>query len=140
MRVLIAGSTGYIGRRLLMRLMEEEGLEIRLLVRNAKAVSSKVSQKVQIVQGDAFDKKSLEKAMDGVDVCYYLLHPLSSKDYKQKDRQLAQNFVDRAQSSGVKRIIYLGGLGVEDENTSEHLLSRIETGKVLSSSKSVQTL
>ena len=140
MRVLITGSTGYIGRRLLAKLIDKDELQIRLLVRNSKAVSAKAAQRVEIIQGDAFDKESLRRAMEGVEVCYYLLHSLSAKEYKQKDRQLAQNFIEIAQEMGVERIIYLGGLGVEDMNTSEHLLSRLETGRILSSSQKVQTL
>lgn len=140
MRILITGSTGYIGRRFLAKLLEDGGVKIRLLVRNPKAVSAKVAQRVEIVKGDAFELESLEKAMENVDVCYYLLHSLSSKDYKQKDKELAQKFIQMAEKTNVKRIIYLGGLGVEDANTSEHLLSRLETGKILSSSQQVQTI
>lgn len=75
-----------------------------------------------------------------MEVAYYLIHSLSNENYKDLDKISAQNFVDIANECGVKRIIYLGGLGVKNENTSEHLLSRIETGEILSSNKNLQTI
>ncbi|HFU77742.1 MAG TPA: SDR family oxidoreductase, partial [Epsilonproteobacteria bacterium] len=103
---------------------------LRLLVRNPKSLDPDVG--VEVAQGDTFDPDSLDRALEGVDVAYYLIHSLQHKNYKALDRQSAQNFLDAAIRQGVKRIIYLGGLGVK-EHASEHLLSRIETGEVLSS-------
>jgi len=140
MRVLLTGSTGYIGRRLKKRLIDSENVNLRLFVRNKKTLSSKLSKDVEVVEGDTFDKEKLEKALTGVDTAYYLVHSLSRTNYKDLDKQSAQNFVDIAIKCGVKRIVYLGGLGVKDENTSEHLLSRIETGEVLSSNENIQTV
>jgi len=140
MRVLLTGSTGFIGRRLLIKIIEEEGLHVRLLVRNKKAVSEQLAQRVEIVEGDAFDAETLKNALRGIDVCYYFLHSLNVENYKQKDKELAQSFIDIAEEMGVRRIIYLGGLGREEPATSEHLLSRLETGNILSSSTKVQTI
>jgi len=139
MKVLLTGSTGYIGRRLKQELLNDENIELKLLVRNKKSISS-LNENAQVVEGDTFNKESLKEALKDVEVAYYLIHSLSNENYKDLDKISAQNFVDIAALCGVKRIIYLGGLGVKDENTSEHLLSRIETGEILSSNKNVQTI
>lgn len=129
MKVLLTGANGYIGRRLKQTLLEED-VSLRLLVRNPKSLDSDLN--AEIVQGDTFDMDSLERALEGIDVAYYLIHSLQHKNYKELDKQSAQNFLDAAIKKGVKRIIYLGGLGVK-AHASEHLLSRIETGEILSS-------
>lgn len=139
MKVLLTGSTGYIGRRLKQILLNDENIELKLLVRNKKSVTT-LDKNVTIIQGDTFDKESLKEALKDVEVAYYLIHSLSNENYKDLDKISAQNFLDIAVLCGVKRIIYLGGLGVKNENTSEHLLSRIETGEILSSNKNVQTI
>lgn len=139
MKVLLTGSTGYIGRRLKQILLNDENIELKLLVRNKKSVS-KQNENIEIIEGDTFNKESLKEALKDVEVAYYLIHSLSNENYKDLDKISAQNFLDVAALCGVKRIIYLGGLGVKNENTSEHLLSRIETGEILSSNKNVQTI
>ena len=139
MKVLLTGSTGYIGRRLKQELLNDENIELKLLVRNKKSISS-LNENAQVVEGDTFNKESLKEALKDVEVAYYLIHSLSNENYKDLDKISAQNFLDVANECGVKRIIYLGGLGVKNENTSEHLLSRIETGEILSSNKNVQTI
>lgn len=139
MKVLLTGSTGYIGRRLKQELLNDENIELKLLVRNKKSISS-LNENAQVVEGDTFNKESLKEALKDVEVAYYLIHSLSNENYKDLDKISAQNFVDIANECGVKRIIYLGGLGVKNENTSEHLLSRIETGEILSSNKNLQTI
>mgnify|MGYP000252372438 FL=1 len=128
MKVLLTGANGYIGRRLKQTLLDED-VSLRLLVRNPKSLDSDLN--TEIVQGDTFDMDALELALQGVDVAYYLIHSLQDKNYKELDKKSAQNFLDAAIKQGVKRIIYLGGLGIKEE-ASEHLLSRIETGEILS--------
>jgi uncharacterized protein YbjT (DUF2867 family) len=140
MKVLLTGSTGYIGRRLKKKLLEDKNIDLRLLVRNINGLSSDVANNVEIIQGDTFDTESLKIALKDVDVAYYLIHSLNKDNYKDLDRLSAQNFLDIAVSCNVKRIIYLGGLGVKNSDTSEHLLSRIETGEILSSNKNIQTI
>ena len=140
MKVLLTGSTGYIGRRLKEKLLENKNIDLRLYVRNKKALSSKTSNNIEIVEGDSFDKVKLREALKNVDVAYYLIHSLSNKNYKDLDKISAQNFIDIAEECGVKKVVYLGGLGIKNKNTSEHLLSRLETGEVLSSNKKVQTI
>ncbi len=129
MKVLLTGANGYIGRRLKQALTHED-ISLRLLVRNPKSLDPGLD--AEVFQGDTFNPASLENALEGVDVAYYLVHSLEQKNYQELDKLSAQNFLDAAIKQGVKRIIYLGGLGIKEE-ASKHLLSRIETGEVLSS-------
>jgi len=129
MKVLLTGANGYIGRRLKEKLLHED-VELRLLARNPKSLAPNLE--AEVFQGDSFDVESLEKALDGVDVAYYLIHSLQDKNYRELDKLSAHNFLNAAIKQGVKRIIYLGGLGIK-EQASTHLLSRIETGEILSS-------
>lgn len=140
MNVLLTGSTGYIGRRLKQRLLNDENINLKLLVRNKKSISETIKDKIEIIEGDTFNKESLKLALKDVHTAYYLIHSLSNENYKDLDKISAQNFLDIAQECNVKRVIYLGGLGVKNDSTSTHLLSRIETGEILSSSSSVQTI
>lgn len=129
MKVLLTGANGYIGRRLKQVLLKED-VTLRLLVRNPKSLDPNLN--IEVTQGDTFDTASLERALEGIDVAYYLIHSLQEENYKELDKKSAQNFLDAAIKNKVKRIIYLGGLGVK-AHASEHLLSRIETGEILSS-------
>lgn len=131
-RVLITGATGYIGRRLNKRLLQRPELAIRLLVRNKIKVRPEVLSRVEVVEGDTFNQTTLRAALAGIDVAFYLIHSMGSgKDFAERDRQSAVNFRDACIAAGVKRLVYLGGLGVK-ETASRHLLSRIETGEILS--------
>jgi uncharacterized protein YbjT (DUF2867 family) len=140
MKVLLTGANGYIGRRLKRALLDLDGVDVRIFVRNKKTLSQKALERCEVIEGDTFDPKALEKALEGIDTAYYLIHSLNKENYKELDKLSAQNFIDVASKCKVKRVIYLGGLGVKNEDTSEHLLSRLETGEVLSSSDKVQTL
>ncbi len=140
MKVLLTGSTGYIGRRLKQKLLTEDNIDLRLFVRNKKSLSKNISKDVEVFEGDTFNKDTLRSALKDVDTAYYLIHSLNRTNYKNLDKISAQNFASIAKECGVKRIIYLGGLGVKNEDTSEHLLSRLETGEVLSSQDGVQVI
>jgi uncharacterized protein YbjT (DUF2867 family) len=130
--ILLTGVTGYIGRRLKHKLLEESDIRLKLLVRHANSLADNIRESTEVFEGSTFDVDILEKAMEGVEVAYYLIHSLGQDDYAELDRRSAKNFRDAAIKAGVKKIIYLGGLGVVDKDTSEHLLSRIETGEILS--------
>ncbi len=132
-RILITGATGYIGRRLKDRLLKDESLTLRLFVRNIDKVRETTKAKVkEIYEGDTFDKESLAKAVKDVDVAYYLIHSLGAEtDFEKLEKISAENFREACIAAGVKRIIYLGGLGVK-KTASKHLLSRIRTGEALS--------
>lgn len=132
-RILLTGATGYIGRRLKIKLLEDPEIVLRVLVRHPEALSVNIHDDVEVIAGSTFDTAALAQAMEGIDTAYYLIHSLGSGDFAEKDRISAVNFREAAINAGVKKIIYLGGLGVKDEQTSAHLLSRIETGEVLSS-------
>lgn len=140
MKVLLTGANGYIGRRLKNILKDQKDVELRIFVRNKNSFAKEESENFEVVEGDTFDKNALKKALCGVDTAYYLIHSLNKENYKDLDKLSAQNFIDMAQECGVKRVIYLGGLGVKNSDTSKHLLSRIETGEILSSSTAVQTI
>ena len=130
--VLVTGATGYIGRRLTQRLLDSADIDVRLLVRNKNKVQAAIVDRVDIREGSTFDVASLTSALAGVDTAFYLIHSMgTTDDYRNLDRDSAENFREACIACGVKRVIYLGGLGVK-ESASEHLLSRIETGEVLS--------
>ena len=141
MKVLLTGATGYIGRRLKKRLLEDEALQVRLFVRNERKLRNKYKERVEIFEGSTFDSESLRKALEGIEIAYYLIHSMGTKgDFKELDRLSAENFLTACIDANVQRIIYLGGLGRKD-TASEHLLSRIETGEILSSRpETIQTI
>lgn len=131
-RVLITGATGYIGRRLKNRLLNNPELHVRVFVRNALKVQEKSRRQIEIVEGDTFNPEKLAQAVKDIDVAFYLIHSMGAdKDFSDLDRKSAENFREACIAAGVKKIIYLGGLGVK-KTASKHLLSRIETGEVLS--------
>lgn len=133
MKILLTGATGYIGRRLSYELVKNPDIQLRLFVRNRKKVGIDILDRVEVAEGDTFNIESLKKALEGIDIAYYLIHSMGAgKDFEDLDRTSAENFRDACIKAGVKRIIYLGGLGVK-ETASKHLLSRIETGEILSS-------
>ena len=134
MKVLVTGATGYVGGRLLRRLLEREELELRVLVRDAaRAEGRGWPERVEVVEGDLMEPDSLEAALTGVDVAYYLVHSMhGDTDFAEADRRAAQNFVRAAR--GVRQVIYLGGILPDasgDRPVSEHLVSRAEVGRIL---------
>ena len=139
--VLITGATGYIGRRLTHRLLDAGDCRVRLLVRNRNKVQVAIAGQVDIREGSTFDDASLTAALEGVDCAFYLIHSMGEgDDYRRLDRESAENFRRACIAAGVRRIVYLGGLG-RKESASTHLLSRIETGEVLSAEpEKVQTI
>jgi uncharacterized protein YbjT (DUF2867 family) len=130
--VLLTGASGYVGRLLLPRLCQR-GLQVRCLVRDVSRFSGLSSLPLQVEQGDVLDPSSLDRAMHGIDTAYYLIHLMAGAgDFECQDRQAAKNFANAAKVAGVKRIIYLGGLGDErNANLSVHLRSRHEVGAIL---------
>ena len=133
MRVLLTGATGYIGGRLIEPL-EERGLELRCMVRRPEHLRSRVSERTEVVEGDVLEPDSLVAPLRDVDVAYYMIHSMGSTgDFAEKDRRAAENFADAARAAGVRRIIYLGGLGHGDD-LSEHLRSRQQVGRILRTS------
>ena len=135
MRILVTGATGYVGGRLVPRLLAH-GHEIVCLARDPSHISGRGWERVDVRRGDALDAGSLLPAMEGVDVAYYLIHSMRRGEgrFEDRDRMAAEHFGMAASAAGVRRIIYLGGLGNADEALSPHLASRHEVGRILSSS------
>ncbi|MXZ41333.1 MAG: NAD(P)H-binding protein, partial [Caldilineaceae bacterium SB0666_bin_21] len=131
-RILVTGATGYIGGRLVPRLLQEE-YRVRVLVRSRVRVLSRPwSDQVEILTGDIFDPQTLAKVLAGVDSAYYLIHSMSrGSNFHNLDLEAARAFGQEAQKAGANRIISLGGLGDPEGNLSQHLLSRQETGQAL---------
>ena len=92
-KILITGATGYIGRRLKNRLLAHPDYQLRLFVRNKRKVREIVKPQVEIIEGDTFNKDALAKALENIDVVFYLIHSMGSdKDFKSLDRISAENF------------------------------------------------
>lgn len=133
--VLLTGASGYVGGRLIP-LLERQPVVLRCLARTPDKLRPLVKETTQVVRGDVLDPPSLDEALHGVHTAYYLVHLMSdSKDFEKEDQQAATNFAQAAKKAGVRRIIYLGGLGDDaDPKLSPHLRSRHEVGKILRAS------
>jgi uncharacterized protein YbjT (DUF2867 family) len=130
-RILLTGATGYVGGRLLP-LLEQQGYRVRCLTRRPESLADRVGPETEVVAGDVLDPPSLVTAMAGVDTAFYFVHSMGAdRDFEDDDRIAAENFARAAAIAGVRRIIYLGGLGNPDHRLSKHLRSRQETGNVL---------
>ena len=128
--VLLTGASGYIGGRLLP-LLEAAGECVRCAVRHPSYLKPRVGPGTEVVYADLLDPGSIRAALYDVHTAYYLVHSMGSDmDFEERDRQAAHNFAEAARISGVKRIIYLGGLA-HGECLSSHLRSRLEVGRVL---------
>lgn len=129
--ILLTGASGYIGGRLLPSL-EHQGYRLRCLARYPDILKAKVGPLTEVVAGDVLDRQSLISALRGVDVAYYMIHSMRSiGSFEETDRQAAQNFSQAAKAAGVKGLIYVGGLGSDEEQLSAHLRSRHEVGDIL---------
>jgi uncharacterized protein YbjT (DUF2867 family) len=127
-----------VGGRLLTAL-EGEGRRVRCLARRPEYLRHRAAPTTELVQGDVLEPASLATALAGVDTAYYLVHSMATSDaFEDADRTAAQNFAHAAREAGVRRIIYLGGLGEGDE-LSSHLESRQQVGRILRQS-GVQTI
>lgn len=132
--VLLTGGTGYVGGRLL-RVLEQNGFMVRCLARHPQALLRRVGPGTTVVAGDVLDPTLLFAAMEGIHTAFYLVHSMSSeKGFEEKDRRAARAFAEAAHRAGVKKIIYLGGLG-QGEELSAHLRSRQEVGRILRESR-----
>ncbi len=133
--IFVTGATGYIGGRLVPRLLEA-GYRVRCLARDPARLQGRPwREQVEVVAGDCLRADTLPAAMTGVEVAFYLVHSMAGgHDFAQRDVLAARNFANAAKTAGVQRIIYLGGLGDSTTALSGHLRSRQETGEVLRAS------
>ncbi|HBD09219.1 MAG TPA: NADH-binding protein, partial [Syntrophobacteraceae bacterium] len=144
-KILLTGATGFIGGRLL-REFSSRCIHARCLVRSPRGLPKTLPCGVEphVAIGDLLQPDTLRVAMEGIDSAYYLVHSMGGrsmfqyKAYLERDIQAARNFVQAAEQAGVKRIIYLGGLGEMADNLSEHLRSRQRVAQILQSGR-VQT-
>jgi uncharacterized protein YbjT (DUF2867 family) len=145
--VLLTGATGFIGGRLLIALAEK-GLKVRCLVRTSEKLRATLppERTPEVVYGDLLKPETLPVAMEGMDAAYYLVHSMGGRSIREtevfieRDRMAAENFIQAADSAGMKRIIYLGGLGETGDKLSKHLSSRLEVARILQSGKAKTTV
>ncbi|MCB0050146.1 MAG: NAD(P)H-binding protein, partial [Caldilinea sp.] len=130
MRVLVTGATGYVGGRLIPRLLER-GHAVRVLVRDPRRIGGRPwADEVEVVTGNLLDARSIQRALDGVDAAYYLVHSMGATgDFAELDRKAATIFATQAHT--LDHVIYLGGLLPQGANVSAHLNSRAEVGAIL---------
>lgn len=129
MHVLVTGASGFIGRHLTPALVKA-GHEVRALVRDASRYDA--PDGVEVAVGDLLDPASLEGVFEGVEAAYYLVHSMAAgPEFEERDRRAARNFEGAASGAGVGRVVYLGGLGSEGDDLSDHLRSRREVERIL---------
>ena len=129
--VLVTGATGYIGGRLVPRLLAD-GHRVRCVARDPSRLAGRDWVGVEVVGGDLSDPSVLPVVLDGIDVAYYLVHSMAEgAEFRERDRAMARDFGRAAAAAGVGRIVYLGGLGRPEEVRSRHLVSRQEVGRTL---------
>ena len=133
-RILVTGANGYVGHRLIPELIFR-GYTVRCMFRRKTIPALLVHPRIEVVYADCHDKNELRTALKDVDYAYYLIHSMRGKNelFRAKDKLAAENFLATAEENGVKRIIYLSGLGETNERLSPHLQSRMEVGSILSS-------
>ncbi|MDT5208936.1 MAG: hypothetical protein QOF67_1351 [Mycobacterium sp.] len=129
---MVTGATGYVGGRLVPRLLDH-GYAVRALARNPdKLANIPWRGAVEVVRGDLGNSDSLTAAFDGADVVYYLVHSMgTSADFVAEESQSARNVVAAAQHGGVRRLVYLSGLHPSGADLSPHLRSRVAVGEIL---------
>jgi uncharacterized protein YbjT (DUF2867 family) len=129
-RILLVGGTGYVGGRLL-RVLEASARPLRCLARKPEFLRPRVAPSTEVVKGDVLERSSLDEATKDVHTAYYLVHSMAAGGgFEERDRMGAENFASAARENGIRRIIYLGGLGGRGR-LSSHLASRQEVGEIL---------
>jgi uncharacterized protein YbjT (DUF2867 family) len=125
-RILVTGATGFVGKRLVPALLEA-GHDVRAMTRHPETYDGPG----EAVRGDVGDRASLTEPLEGVEIAYYLVHSLDNDDFESRDAEAARTFAKTAEATGVRQIVYLGGLGKADSDLSAHLRSRREVEELL---------
>ncbi len=138
--ILVAGGTGYVGGRLVPKLLEG-GHRVRVVARTPSRVRRfDWAEQVEVVRADLLDASTLPRAFEGCDAVYHLVHSMgSTADFQRTDAAAATNVRDAADAAGLRRIVYLGGMGDDDGELSAHLASRHEVGRILASGRTPTT-
>ncbi|MEM0951027.1 MAG: SDR family oxidoreductase [Cyanobacteria bacterium P01_H01_bin.74] len=136
--ILVTGATGYVGGRLITRLLKQ-GLTVRAAGRSLEKLKSRpwaTASQIMLAEMDVFDETTMVAALKDVEIAYYMIHSMNpeNKGFAAQDKKAAENFISAAKKTGLKRIIYLGGLGDDNANLSSHLQSRREVENILRSS------
>ncbi|NIP81325.1 MAG: DUF2867 domain-containing protein, partial [Gemmatimonadetes bacterium] len=130
MKILVTGASGYIGSHL-VPVLRAAGHEVRAVARHPEVLEARGWDGVEIQRMDALDSASVQRALEGIDAAYYLIHSMGEgRDFEALDRRAAANFTKAAGEAGLQHLIYLGGL-LPQGDVSRHLASRAETGDTL---------
>ncbi len=131
--LLLTGASGYVGGRLLNELEAGGRYRLRCIARHPLPLRGRAATSTEVLAGDVGSGVGLAAALEGVDTAIYLIHSMDAPDFEDVDRRAAGNFAAAARAAGVRRVIYLGGLGADDVALSPHLRSRREVGDILRS-------
>jgi uncharacterized protein YbjT (DUF2867 family) len=130
------GASGFVGQHLLRYLLATTNYSVRAVCRRPEDIQydAQYADRLQLISADVFDYDAISKGLEGVDVAVYLIHMMADKgDYYDLEAKAAETFGKAARRSGLPRLIYMGGLGNDNDKLSRHLLSRHNTGKILKS-------
>lgn len=135
MKVLVTGATGYVGGRLVPRLLDL-GHDVRTTTSRPDREQPWWADRVETVVMDALDADQVASACEGVDAVYYLIHGMGGDDFARADREAAENFAEAVATHGSDRVVYLSGVvpDVAEDELSEHILSRREVERILTDS------
>lgn len=135
MTIAIVGATGFLGSHLLEHLLKETLYPIRAISRHASMlpIPSHAQKRVTLINGDVMDEAQMAEALEGTDVAYFFVHMMgqANRDFAVQETVAAHRFSAAVIAAGVKRVVYMGGLGNDHEQLSEHLASRHNTGTIL---------
>ena len=134
-KVLVTGANGYVSQRLIPELVHR-GYFVRCMLRTKNTPFLLDHPRIEVVYADCLVKEQLRPVLQDIEIAYYLIHSMRAKrsEFAEMDKMMAQNFVEEAEEAGIKKIIYLGGLGETNVLLSRHLQSRMEVGEILSES------